>query len=325
MFQKDNRKKIVFLGTPAVAEIVLRTLVQKASSFVKVVLVVSQPPARSTRHQESIPSPVHNAALELGIPILTPQSAKDINFLNDLAALEPDLCITAAYGNYLPTAFLNIPKYGTVNIHPSLLPLYRGAAPVQRCLENGDQVTGVTVLYTVKEMDAGPIIAVKKYELNNEIKAPELLNTLFTLGTELLIANIKNIFSPSFSPIEQDNSCVTHAKKILPEEGLLDFTQPAIKLHNKVRAFAGWPGSKCTFEIEGKILECKIITTEIGEKKVTMSNGDVYLEKDSINVCCGDGHIIKIQEIQPAGKKVQLAKDFINGLKTKSLKILNVN
>lgn len=321
MFQQDNRKKIVFLGTPQVAALVLNTLIHKANRFAKVILVVTQPPARSSRSGDDIPSPVHVAALENGIPVFTPQSVKDPQFLADLAALAPDLCITAAYGNYLPSDFLKIPKFGTVNIHPSLLPLYRGAAPVQRTLENGDKVTGVTLLYTVQAMDAGPIIASQNYPIDNEIKSPELLTTLFNLGAELLVSNLNLIFRGDFVPVEQKHENATHAKKIAMTESALDFTLPALTLHNKVRAFTPWPGTKAVFSYDEKKIECKIITTEVAENIKNLKIKDIFLEKDSIDICCGDNKILKIKEIQPNGKKILSAKDFQNGLKVKSMQL----
>ena len=283
---------------------------------------MTQPPGRSSRSGEDIPSPVHVTALANGIPVLTPQTAKESQFLSDLAALEPDLCVTAAYGNYLPEKFLHLPKYGTVNIHPSLLPLYRGAAPVQRTLENGDKVTGVTLLYTVQAMDAGPIIASQSYPLDDEIKAPELLKTLFNLGAEILVKNLNLIFRGDFVPIEQKHEDATHAKKISMTESFLDFTKQATILHHKVRAFAGWPGTKAVFEIDSKVIECKIVSTEVSENLRNLKPFEAFFDKNSIDICCGDNKILKIKEIQPSGKKVLSAKDFQNGLKEKILKIV---
>jgi methionyl-tRNA formyltransferase len=317
MFQKDRRKKIVFLGTPQVAAIVLETLIKKAAHSAKLILVVTQPPARSSRNGLETPSPVHVLALENGIPVLTPQTAKDPQFLSDLAVMEPDLCVTAAYGNYLPANFLKIPKFGTINIHPSLLPLYRGAAPVQRCIENGDKQTGVTLLYTVQAMDAGPLIASQIYDLDDKIKAPELLTHLFQVGAELLVKNLNRIFQGNAIPVEQKHEKASHAKKIMVEEGQLDFMLPADVLHNKVRAFAGWPGTKTTLTLDSTPIECKIVTTEVSENLRNLNPLEIFLEKDSVDICCGDNKILKIKEIQPVGKKVLTAKDFQNGIRSK--------
>ena len=173
-----STKRVVFLGTPDVAAKSLEMIVERSKAGkgtnssedpdydgFEVVAVVSQPPAPSGRKMKLTPSPVQLMAESLGIPLHAPAKAKDEDFLAMLEGLKPDLCITAAYGNFLPKRFLAIPKFGTLNIHPSLLPLYRGAAPVQRCLENGDTVTGITVAETVLKMDAGPVVRQEEYQL----------------------------------------------------------------------------------------------------------------------------------------------------------------
>ena len=157
-----GRKKVVFLGTPDIAASSLELLMEasrqgKGGGF-DVVRAVSNPPARTGRKKVLQPSPVQALAERASIPVMTPATARDEDFLAELEGLEPDLCITAAYGQFLPRRFLDIPKFGTLNVHPSLLPLYRGASPVQRCLEAGDAKTGVTVAFTVLKMDAGPVV-----------------------------------------------------------------------------------------------------------------------------------------------------------------------
>ncbi|KAB8029075.1 methionyl-tRNA formyltransferase [Fluviispira multicolorata] len=318
--QADNRKKIVFLGTPQVAEKALRILLE-AHQFLKVILVVSQPPSRSLRGKGDVPSPTHKLALERGIPVLTPHSAKDPIFLSDIKLLEPDLCITAAYGNYLPKDFLAIPKFGTLNIHPSLLPLYRGASPVQRALEVGVNKTGVSILFSVAAMDAGPIAAQEEFAVNNSIKAPELLDILFEKGAHLLIKTLEKLFSDKLKTEEQDHSKATKADKIKVEEGILDFKMPALALHNKVRAFAGWPNTKSSFILNDEPIEMKIITTRVSENSENSKIGELIFTKNSLNICCGDTQILEILEMQLPGKKVVSALDFQNGIKGKLLKL----
>jgi methionyl-tRNA formyltransferase len=157
-------------------------------------------------------------------------------FLSTLERLEPDLCITAAYGNMLPQRFLNLPPLGTLNIHPSLLPKYRGAAPVNRCLENGDTLTGVSLAYTVLKCDAGPVLAQKEVKLSGDEQAPELLERLFSLGTELLLEKLPEVWSGVAQDLAQaqDEALVSHAAKMAKSDGLLDFSLPAQALHNKV-------------------------------------------------------------------------------------------
>lgn len=160
-----GKRKVVFLGTPDVAAISLELLLQASrtgessqGAAFEVVRAVSNPPARAGRKKTLTPCPVQTLAESEGIPVMTPTTARDEAFLAELEALQPDLCVTAAYGQFLPRRFLDIPKCGTLNVHPSLLPRYRGASPVQRCLEAGDAETGVTVAFTVLKMDAGPVV-----------------------------------------------------------------------------------------------------------------------------------------------------------------------
>lgn len=158
----EGRKKVVFLGTPDIAasslELLLEASRQGKGGGFDVVRAVSNPPARAGRKKVLQPSPVQALAESEGVPVLTPATARDEEFLAELEGLQPDLCVTAAYGQFLPRRFLDIPKFGTLNVHPSLLPLYRGASPVQRCLEAGDAQTGVTVAFTVLKMDSGPVV-----------------------------------------------------------------------------------------------------------------------------------------------------------------------
>ncbi|KAL6587837.1 hypothetical protein OROMI_000815 [Orobanche minor] len=171
-----QKKRLVFLGSPKVSASVLDALFSASAapdSLFEIAAIVTQPSSVRERGRKLMPSPVAQHALNKGFPsnsIFTPVKASEESFLTSLEALEPELCITAAYGNILPTKFLKIPSMGTVNIHPSLLPLYRGAAPVQRALQDGVMETGVSVAYTVRQLDAGPVIACEKVEINDQIK-----------------------------------------------------------------------------------------------------------------------------------------------------------
>ena len=243
------------MGTPDVAASCLQRLhaassTKVPSSCYNIVAVVTQPPAPAGRNKKLTPSPVQVAAEQLGVPVLSPVTAKDVDFLTALEAMAPDLCITAAYGNYLPKRFLATPKYGTVNIHPSLLPKYRGAAPVQRCLERGDAVSGVTVLFTVTKMDAGPIIAQHPVTLTGDEKASDFLPAMFDEGAALLIAALPSLFDGSAVTVAQDEALATTADKLSPLDARTDFaTTTARQVHNKCRGLAVWPGLWSTFQI----------------------------------------------------------------------------
>ncbi|KAG2383893.1 uncharacterized protein HKW66_Vig0256750 [Vigna angularis] len=237
-----TKKPLVFLGAPQVSAIVLDTLLNASASphsLFEVAAIVTQPPARRDRGKKLALSPLATHALDRGFSpdlIFTPDKAGDDVFLSNLKALQPHLCITAAYGNILPTKFLDIPPLGTVNIHPSMLPLYRGAAPVQRALQDGVKETGVSLAFTVRALDAGPIIATETIQVDDQIKAPDLLELLFHKGSELLIRELPSILDGSaiLKAQPQDDSKATLAPKINSDESWLSFDEEAYVLHNKV-------------------------------------------------------------------------------------------
>ena len=292
--------------------------------------------------------------------ILCPESPGEAVFLEALRSLRPDLCVTAAYGNYLPSRFLAIPPCGTLNIHPSLLPAYRGAAPVQRALQDGLAITGVSLLYTVRAMDAGPILAQKKVPIDPEVQAPQLLEALFEQGTQLLLDNLELVWA-GMAPLAsqpQDEARATHAPKLAREEAALDFRLPALALHNQVRAFAGWPGSFATFALlpategcdgpssssggsssggssssDSETLELKVLHTRVvplSESPWASSSCDgggadahaVSASKAGLYVRCSDGSALQLLEVQPPGKRAMGAQDLVNGLKGRSLRWL---
>ncbi|KAI4346959.1 hypothetical protein L6164_007817 [Bauhinia variegata] len=333
----SRKKPLVLLGSPQVSAIVLDALLTASSapdSLFEVAAIVTQPPARRDRGKKVMPSPLANYAIERGFSsdlIFTPERAGEDSFLSSLKALQPELCITAAYGNILPNKFLNIPPLGTVNIHPSLLPLYRGAAPVQRAMQDGVKQTGVSLAFTVRELDAGPIIASQEFEVDDQIKAPDLLTQLFSEGSKLLIRELPSIFDGSarVKAQPQDHSKATLAPKISPEESWLSFDQEAAVLHNKVRAFTGWPGTRAKILIvdkngQQKTLELKIITTRVCTQINVHPNeaDDITFVKGALLFPCGRDTALEVLEVQLPGKKVVNSAAFWNGLRGQKLKKL---
>ncbi|MEN9808769.1 MAG: hypothetical protein RLZZ488_336 [Pseudomonadota bacterium] len=313
------KKKIVFLGTPAIVVPVLEQLLADNSEF-EVVAVVSQPPTRAPRGQSLVPSPVHQRALTAGLPVLTPENAKADDFLHELKLLKPDLFVTAAYGQVLSEEFLAIAQFGTLNIHPSLLPLYRGAAPVQRALEDGVDVTGVTIARTVRAMDAGPIVVQREYRPGDKIKASELLGLLFEIGAKTLIDILPEYFAGKLELVEQDHKHATKARKLTIEEGLLNpDVQSSRTIHNKVRAFAGWPGTRMKLLNGDETIEVKVITTQALLNSKAKSR-DIIFANGALELVCGDGSVLNILELQAPGKRAVMARDFWNGLRIKSLR-----
>ena len=326
--QASAAKRVVFLGTPSVAARSLELLLQgsrdgKGGGF-EIAAVVSQPPSKTGRKMKLTPSPVHALAEAEGLTLLTPPNAKDESFLETLEELQPDLCITAAYGCFLPQRFLDLPKLGTLNIHPSLLPLYRGAAPVQRCLENGDAVTGVTVAFTVLAMDAGPVLRQVERPLGGDERAPELLLELFELGSAQLLEALPSVWDGSCGSglKEQDGTVATKAPKIKAEEAEVRLDElSALAIHNRGRGFAGYPGvwTELCLGDDPTPLRAKLIQTSVASEAAaaTGSGPDdrlVSLNGKVLELACGDGSVLKVHQIQMPGKKAVDAKSFWNGL-----------
>ncbi|XP_062107594.1 uncharacterized protein LOC133818619 isoform X2 [Humulus lupulus] len=339
-FSSNSKKKsLVFLGSPQVSTTVLDALLNASASpqsSYELSAIVTQPPSRRDRGRKVMPSPIAQYALDRNFPselIFTPERAGEDAFLSDFRALQPELCITAAYGNILPSKFLNIPPLGTVNIHPSLLPQYRGAAPVQRALQDGVKETGVSLAFTVRALDAGPVIACERLEVDDQIKAPDLLALLFSEGAKLLIRELPSILDGSAKEKAwpQDDSKVTLAPKIAPEESWLSFDQDAVVLHNKVRAFAGWPGTRAKLVLvdEGdgqcKELELKIITTRVYSHSNIEHNeeDDITFVKGGLIFPCRGRTALEVLEVQLPGKKVVNAASFWNGLRGQKLKTVS--
>jgi methionyl-tRNA formyltransferase len=329
------KKRVVFLGTPEVAATSLQTIYrasQHPDSAFEIVGVVTQPAKRRKSKGQLEASPVGKLAEELYNPVLAPEKAKDVDFLDHLEhQVRPDLCITAAYGQYLPKRFLAAPPYGTVNIHPSLLPRWRGASPVQRSLEAGDNPVGVTVLFTVSQMDAGPIIAQTERMIDEDETATTVLPKLFEIGTNLLLEHLPAVLSGKISmdtATTQDGTKAVSAAMIHSSEGeLKPWLESARTCHNRGRGFSMWPGTFMYFQIGGgendssadgarepmkvKIVETRVVPDLVREPTNIVSLGPT--KKSGLYVTCVDGSVLELLQVQPATRKAFRARDFQNG------------
>lgn len=327
-----DKNRLVFLGTPDVAADCLRTLYdasQSPTSVFDIVGVVTQPAKRRKRKGQPEASPVGKVAEELGLIVLAPEKAKDDDFLTALEQeLRPDVCITAAYGQYLPKRFLAAPRCGTVNIHPSLLPKWRGASPVQRSLEAGDNPVGVTVLFTVAKMDAGPIIAQKTVEIDKDATATQVLPMLFEMGTELLLDHLPDILSGAIT-VEtaqpQDEAEATAASLIDASEAeLRPWEESALTCHNRLRGFSMWPQSFVYVQVGDRpdIIKLKVTKTRVPgiSKEPTNVIELGPTKKDGLYLTCGDGSVLELVEVQPATRKAFPARDFQNGYRGETIR-----
>lgn len=305
-----KNKRIVFMGTASFSKAVLEKLLENNYN---IIAVVTQPDRYVGRKRVLTMPDVKVVALEHHLPVYQPSKIKEE--YQDIVALEPDLIITAAYGQIVPEAVLNAPKIGCINVHASLLPKYRGGAPVHYAIIEGDEVTGVTIMYMVKKMDAGNIISQRTVNIGKEETTGELYERLSDVGADLLIETLPSILKGTNDSIIQDESLVTYSPTISREQEKIDFNKSAIQVYNQVRGMNPWPGAYTTYQGKvvkiwaGKVHDCKNANEHHGHQ----ANGTIVkIFKDAIGVKTGDG-IYLITEFQLAGKKRMLVKDYLNG------------
>lgn len=294
--------KIVFFGTPRFSAEVLAHLIEQG---VGIQAVVTQPDRPQGRSLQLAPSPVKSVAGAL--PVLQPEKASDPAFLEVLQSLQADLFVVVAYGQILSQKLLDIPPLGCINVHTSLLPKYRGAAPIQRCLLDGVEETGVSVQKMVRQLDAGDVIAVSKVRVPLEMNYGELESALCGMSKTLLVQVLKMYEEGVPQATPQDPACVTLAPKVAVEEAEIDWKLPNEVLRNRVRAFCPKPGAWCWTQ-GGKRLKILRTRPVAGEG----SPGEVLSPEGTI--ACGSG-ALRLVEVQPEGKKAMSAADWLRGQK----------
>lgn len=309
--------RLVFLGSPEAVLAPLELLVHQAKAWGhELVGVVSQPARPVGRGQNLVDPPVAAFAKAQGIPVLQPEKASAPDFLEAFAALKPDVAITAAYGQILSDAFLKVPARATINLHPSLLPKYRGAIPIPAALLDGETTSGVTILFTVKKLDAGNIIVQEKTPVGPQETTGELTARYFALAAQMLEPALKRLEDPAFIGVPQDEKKVTHCKKLEKQDGQIDWEQSAEDSFNRFRAFSPWPGS-FTF-LAGK----RLAITEMDLDTLGFSAldpGQAVFDKKFQCLMVGTSHgALRILKLKPAGGKEQQAAAFWNGLKDRS-------
>lgn len=312
----NKKPQIIFLGTPEFAIPALENLLQ---ADLTPVLVVTQPDKPIGRHQQLAPTPVKELALANNLKIAQPRNKKELKLL--FKKYQPDICILVAYGMIIPHDIINEPKFGFINIHPSLLPKYRGPAPIQSAILNGDAITGVSIIKLTSEVDAGPIIAQTKYSINSAETAESLHNMLAKLGANLLVKILPDYLNQKIQPKEQDNSLATYSTMIYRKDGQIDWLKSGIQIERQFRAFYPWPGIFC--HIEGKRLKIVKLSVLEGNFKSGLTPGEIFLtQNQDLAVQCGDGSLL-LEKVQIEGKKEVLGRDFILGRKDLIGKILN--
>ncbi len=292
-------KRIVYMGTPEYAKVILEAIL-KNNEF-EVTLVLTQPDRPVGRHQELISPPVKSLALEYNLPILQPQSLKENGIYEVIVDAKPDFIVVAAFGQLLPKNILDIVP--CINLHASLLPLYRGASPVQQSLLNGDEFTGITAMMIEEGLDSGPVLAYRYFKIPSDMVVTDLMDRLSHDAAKLTVEVLRNF--ENLIPLSQTKAVATHCRKIQKSDGEVDFSNASVII-NKYRAFYGWPG---VFLANGlKLLDLKIIDAN-GQNRA----GEILsIEDDNIIVACDIGSI-KISSLQAPSKKAMSAKAYLLG------------
>ena len=290
--------RIIFMGTPDFA---VPTLLALHEAGHEIAAVYSQPPRRAGRGKKERPSPVHAKAKELGLEVLHPTTLKDADALAEFRSLSADVAIVVAYGLILPQAALEAPKHGCLNVHASLLPRWRGAAPIQRAIEAGDTETGVTIMQMAAGLDTGPMLATVRVPINDKTSG-ELHDELAEIGAQLMAETLTRL--GQITPEPQDERQATYAAKIDKAEARIDWSKPAEVIERKVRAFSPFPGS--WFELDEERI--KLLRAEI----VDAAGAPGAVLDDQLTIACGEAALRPVT-VQRAGKPAMAAEEYLRG------------
>lgn len=298
--------RIIFAGTP---EFSVPTLEALIGSEYEVVAVYTQPDRPRGRGKKLQFTPIKEVAVKHDIPVYQPLSLRDAQAQAELKALNADLMIVVAYGLILPEAVLQAPRYGCLNIHASLLPRWRGAAPIHRAIEAGDSETGVAIMQMDKGLDTGDVWSEAKIAITPEMTMIELHDSLKEIGSKLLLETIPMVIAGDKSPMKQPEAGITYAEKISKEEAKLNWQEDAFTLMRKIHAFNPFPGAFTT--IDGELL--KLFKVTMTTKKSTQAPGTIRVDGDKVYVVAGDQMELEILELQAAGKRKMESALFIKG------------
>ena len=298
--------RIVFLRTPEFAVPILRALAQEA----EVVLVVSQPDRPTGRGRKLVPPPVIKAALELGLPVIQPEIVKGRRFADRIAEVKPDFLVTAAFGRILGPSLLRVASQDSLNVHASLLPKYRGAAPVNWSILSGDGETGVSIMRMVEELDAGPVYHTVRTPIGTDETAGALLERLSAIGAEAIVDVVRRF--ASFSPTPQDHDQATFAPMLHKRDGAMDWNRDATVLHNHVRGMSPWPCATALYGGEKINVHATVVLD--ADATETAPGTVIDVSKQGIDVACARG-VLRVIELQAPGRKRLHVRDFLAGKK----------
>ncbi len=297
--------RVVFMGAP---DFSVPTLMEIVGQGHEVVAVYSQPPRPAGRGMEERKTPVHEAAEQLGLPVFTPTSLKSEEEQEKFRALDADVAVVVAYGLLLPKAILEAPREGCLNLHGSLLPRWRGAAPIQRAIMAGDRETGVQVMRMDEGLDTGNICMSETIAITAEMTAEDLHDRMMVLGADLMVRALAALSRGLLQSRSQPEEGVTYAKKIDKAESRIDFSRSADEIHNTIRGLSPFPGAWCEMTIRGKAQRVKLLRSELADGKGTPGE----LLDDAMTVACGAG-AVRLVMLQRAGKGAMKADEFLRG------------
>lgn len=304
---------VVFLGTPQFAVPSLQALLN--SGEFSVTGVFTQPDRRAGRGKKICCPPVKVLASEYGVEVHQPERIRgNENALETMKRLNPDIAVVVAFGQILPEEFYTVPRLGTVNVHSSLLPAYRGASPIVRAILNGDEVTGVSIMKIDKGMDTGDVLSTKEVPVPLTATAGYMEMVLASEGAGLLVNTVIEYSMGRIRPVKQDHDKATYAPKLSKKDGIISWDRTASEIHNQIRAMNPWPGSVTSFR--GGSLEVKIWKSELSGRKpdcVTRPGTICFVDHEGVEVACGSETSLKVSEVQLCGRSRISAFDFVNG------------
>lgn len=299
--------RIIFMGTPEAAVPALERVIQRGH---EVEAVFTQPDRPVGRHQVLTPPPVKQLAQQYGLTVYQPEKIKTDEVRTIFETLTPDVVVVVAYGKILPPWLLEIPRQGCINVHFSLLPKYRGAAPVHWAIALGETETGVTTMLMDPGLDTGPILLQRRCEINPDETAPELTEKLAPLAAELLIETLEKLERGEVTPLPQNESQASYAPMLKREDGLIDWQLTAAEIRNRIRGFQPWPGAWTTLKGHRLILwRAAVLSDEADSPPGTIR----HITKDTLVVACGNQTSLRVEELQLEGKRRLSVRDFLNG------------